>query len=71
MLKKQNTVPVTPKTRTEIAQEYSISYKTLMRRLKKCAIELPSGLLFSKEQKIVYECLGYPSERLRRQLEAR
>ncbi|MEM8524755.1 MAG: hypothetical protein AAGG68_08925 [Bacteroidota bacterium] len=51
----------TPKTRQQVAEEYGICYKTLMRRLKKLSIILPKGLLFAKQQKHIYEQLGYPN----------
>ncbi|MEL6942281.1 MAG: hypothetical protein AAFO82_06405 [Bacteroidota bacterium] len=53
---KANTIPkIGHKKRAQIAAEYCICYKTLMRRLKKLNIALPTGLLFTKQQKSIYE----------------
>jgi hypothetical protein len=54
-----------PKTRVQIASEYGIDYKTLMRRLKKQEIDLPSGLIYPKNQKKIYESLGYTNAKLK------
>ena len=43
-----------PKTRQEIAGELGMSYKTFLRWLKKQGINLPSGLVFPFDQKIIY-----------------
>lgn len=51
---------ISPKTRKQIAQAYGINYKTLMSRLKRKEIELPSGLLFLEEQELIYQALGRP-----------
>lgn len=52
------------KTRKQIALEYGISERTLRRYLKKLEIEIPSGNLTPKSQKIIYENLGYPKSLL-------
>ena len=59
------TLQLTPKTRIQIANEYDVDYKTLMRRLKKHEIDLPPGLIYSKNQKKIYESLGYPNAELK------
>ena len=48
------------KSREEIAALYGIHYRTLMRRLKKAGVTLPSGAVFPAEQKLIYEALGPP-----------
>ena len=53
------------KSRLQIAQEYKINYRTLSRRLKKNNIILPSGLLYPKQQKLIYSTLGYPNAGLK------
>ncbi|MGB0863284.1 MAG: hypothetical protein ACPGXZ_10220 [Saprospiraceae bacterium] len=49
------------KTRKQLALEYGISERTLRRYIKKLNIEIPSGNLTPKNQKIIYENLGYPN----------
>lgn len=48
------------KTKAQIAAEYDISVKTLSKKLKAVEIEIPRGLIYPKEQKIIYERLGPP-----------
>jgi len=60
MIRKNNT-HFPPKSRLQIAEEYGIDYKTLVRRLKKHNVILPSGLVYPREQKDIYLILGYPS----------
>ena len=49
------------KTRKQMANEYGIHVRTFSRWLKKYKIELPSGNITPKYQKIIYEALGNPS----------
>jgi len=55
MTEKQNNIA---KTRREIAAEFGISYDTLMRKLKKCNIQLPSGLVYQSDQRKIYNLLN-------------
>lgn len=48
------------KTRQQIAEEYGVSSKTLSRWLKNEGVELPSGLIKPKWQKIIYQRFGAP-----------
>jgi hypothetical protein len=48
------------KTRQEIAAEYGISPKTLKKKLGKHDIKLPRGRICLRDQKMIYEALGYP-----------
>lgn len=48
------------KSRQQIAYEYGISERTLMRRLKILGVELPLGLITPKWQIIIYATLGEP-----------
>ena len=50
------------KHKNEIAVEYGVNRKTLYNRLKRRNISLPRGLLSLEQQKIIYDCLGYPAE---------
>ncbi|MBI1227710.1 MAG: hypothetical protein GC192_20925 [Bacteroidetes bacterium] len=50
------------KTRQQIANEFSFSYPTFWRKIKSVGIDLPSGLICPKWQKLIYEALGYPPE---------
>ena len=43
------------KTRQQIATELGICVKTLVRKLAKANVILPSGLLTPKEQYLIYE----------------
>lgn len=54
-----------PKTRLQIASEYYVDARTLMRRLKKRGINIPSGLIYPASQKIIYDDLGYPNEEVK------
>jgi len=49
------------KTRKQIALEYGISDRTFRRYLKKFNIELPSGNITPRYQKVIYTKLGAPS----------
>ncbi len=46
------------KTRKEIANELGISTKTLNRWITKYNLQIPSGLLCEKYQKLIFEALG-------------
>ena len=48
------------KTRQDIATEYGICTRTLMRRLKDENVILPRGRISPKWQSIIYEALGPP-----------
>jgi len=48
------------KTRSQIAEEYGFSPRTLSRRLKKLNIKLPSGLLTPADILRIYQILGKP-----------
>ncbi|MEM1328703.1 MAG: hypothetical protein AAGI23_22295 [Bacteroidota bacterium] len=62
---------IAPKTRKQIAEEFGINYKTLMSRLKRKSVELPSGVLLGIHQKIIYDQFGYPNETVRIQFEGK
>ena len=53
---------IPPKSRKEIAFEYSISYKTLKRRLEKSNLKIPSGLIYPNDQRRIYFALGFPNK---------
>lgn len=53
------------KTRQQIAIEYGISARTLKRKLQQLNIPLPGGLLFPKDQDVIYQKLGKPVEPVR------
>jgi len=48
------------KTREQMATEYGVHVRTFTRWLKKYEIELPSGNITPKYQKIIYQVLGNP-----------
>ncbi len=50
-----------PKTRQEIAEEYGISRKTLLRWLKKEDISLEKGLVKRADLELIYNTFGWPS----------
>lgn len=50
----------TVKNRQEIADEYGICRRTLMRWLKKAGITLDNRLITPREQQLIYEKLGHP-----------
>ncbi len=50
------------KTRSQVADEYGITPRTLRRWIKKYNINLPPGLICPKDQKKIYEKLGTPLE---------
>lgn len=49
------------KYKKEIALEYGWDRKTLYNKLCQHDLLLPRGFLSPAEQKLIYECLGYPS----------
>ena len=54
-------VKIDVKTREDVAQEYNVSIKVLNAHIEKHHIEIPPyTLLFPKQQKEIYEKLGYP-----------
>jgi len=50
----------TAKTRQQIATEYGISYKTLMRWMKRESLEIPPGLVRPRDCAKIYDTFGYP-----------
>ena len=48
------------KTRLQIAREYDICVKTLHRRLNRASINIPKGLIFPKDQELIYQKFGSP-----------
>jgi len=50
------------KTRLEVAEEYGITVKTLLRRLKNSKITLPHGSIFPNKLKEIYVKLGIPAK---------
>jgi DNA-binding transcriptional regulator LsrR (DeoR family) len=48
------------KTRQQIAEEFGISAKSLIKKIEKFEISLPNGLVSIEWQKKIYESLGYP-----------
>ena len=57
-----NSPKIEIKTRQQIAEEYGWkSVQTLRTKLRQYEIELPNGSITPKWQKIIYDCLGYPS----------
>lgn len=56
--------PIEPvKTRKQMSEEYGITEKTFARKLKHHQIELPSGVIMPKYQKLIYEALGEPPKK--------
>ena len=60
ILKVMETYELKAKTRCEVAIEYHITTRTLIRRLKKKGIVLESGIIFPNKLKIIYDTLGMP-----------
>ena len=48
------------KTRQEIAAEYGVHRRTLLRWLKRASIDLPKGLVCPRNQFIIYSVFGFP-----------
>lgn len=48
------------KTRQQIANEYQIDRKTLMRWLENKKINLPSGLISPRNVELIYNTFGWP-----------
>ncbi|WP_339878750.1 hypothetical protein [uncultured Algoriphagus sp.] len=48
------------KSRQQIADEYGVSTKTLLRWIKKERIVISNGLVTPKEQSVLYEKFGNP-----------
>ncbi len=55
-------IKLKPKTRQEIAEEYGISRKTLLRWLRKEGIILEKGLVKRLELELIYNKFGWPPE---------
>jgi hypothetical protein len=49
-------------TRQEIADLYCITTKTLKSRLRMQGIDLPRGLVYPKDIKLIFEKLGRPEQ---------
>jgi len=49
------------KTRQQIAIEYGVSFKTLMKWLKNAEIHLPKGSITPYYQRMIHEKLGAPN----------
>ena len=51
-----------PKTRQQIAAEFNTTVKILSTQIEYYKLEISEGiLLFPKQQKLIYEALGYPN----------
>jgi hypothetical protein len=51
-----------PKTRIQIADEYSdMKPRQLTAKIKRFNLDIPSGDIMIKHQKMIYEAFGYPS----------
>lgn len=48
-----------PKTREEVSNEIGISRTTLWRLLKKHRIDLPSGLIYPKDEILIKTAIGF------------
>ncbi len=48
------------KTRQQIAREYGVSTKTLKKWFCRKELQIDSGLISPKDQKLIYEKLGVP-----------
>lgn len=46
------------KSKKLLAAEFGISVKTLSRRLKKAAVELPKGFICSENQRLIYKIIA-------------
>jgi hypothetical protein len=57
-----DSLPLKVKTRLEVAEEYGISVKTLLRRLKYSKITLPHGSIFPNKLREIYSSLGVPAK---------
>ena len=50
-----------PKTRTQIADEFNVSVRTINRWLRKKNLEIPQGLICPGDLRIIYAALGPPN----------
>ena len=50
-------------TRQQLANLFGVDRKTFYRWLVKRNIEIPTGLISPKDQEIIFEKLGYPTEK--------
>jgi hypothetical protein len=50
-----------PKTRLQIAAEYGFTPRFLTSKMRRFLLDIPSGDILPKHQKLIYEALGYPS----------
>jgi hypothetical protein len=57
-----DSLPLKVKTRLQVAEEYGISVRTLLRRLKGNRISLPHGSIFPNKLKEIYYTLGVPAK---------
>ncbi len=56
-----NQVILLPKTRLQIAIEYGMTPRFLTTKIKRFHLDIPSGDILPKHQKLIYETFGYPS----------
>jgi len=49
------------KTKQQMADEYGICRKTFSKLLKKKRIKVDRGLIYPKDQKLIYSALGNPN----------
>lgn len=50
------------KTRQQVAEEYGICVKTLIRQLEFARVILPPGVIFPKTLNLIYDTLGHPKK---------
>ncbi len=55
-----NLIPLAPKNRVEIALEYKMTPRQLTAKIKYFKLDIPSGDIMPKHQKMIYEAFGYP-----------
>lgn len=59
------TQPQKVKTRQEVANEYGICVKTLIKRLEDAGIILSPGVIFPNTQLVIYDALGLPPNQIK------
>lgn len=60
--KAQNIVCLAPKTRLQMAEEFEmIDVRQLIAAFKRHKLDIPSGNIMPKHQKMIYDALGYPT----------
>jgi hypothetical protein len=55
-----NQITLEPKTRIQIAGEYGMTPRQLTSKIKRFNLDVPSGDIMAKHQKMIYEEFGYP-----------